>query len=283
MITKPKIGLVLEGGGMRGIYTVGALDIFSEYNYMPNYIVGVSAGACNGVSYASKQIGRGYRVIMNHIDDKRYVSWSNFIKTKSLFGMDFIFDEIPHQLDLFDYDTLLNSETEFVTGVTDVLTGKPTFFNKEEIAYNCTILRASSSIPIFSPIVEYKGGKYLDGGTSNPIPVDKAFEDGCDKVIVVLTQHRGYHKHPEKFRGIYKNAFKKYPEMIRVLDERHNVYNESLKQVYELEAQGNAIVIAPSVPITISRYEKSKVELEKIYQLGKLDAKLKIDEVLGFI
>lgn len=281
--TQPKIGLVLEGGGMRGIYTVGVLDIFDEHDFMPNYIIGVSAGACNGVSYAARQKGRGYRVIIDNVDNKQYVSWSNYIKTKSLFGMDYIFDEIPHKLDLFDYDTLLTSDTEFITGVTDVLSGKPAFFNKTDLNHNSTILRASSSIPVFSPIVEYKGGKYLDGGTSNPIPVEKAIEDGCDKVIVVLTQHRGYQKQPEKFRAIYKHMFKKYPEMIRVLDERHNVYNQALERVYELEKQGKAFIIQPSVPITISRYEKRKEELDKIHQLGKLDTKTKMNDILYFL
>lgn len=276
-----KIGLVLEGGGMRGLYTVGVLDLFNEYNYMPDYAIGVSAGACNGTSYISKQKGRGYRVIIDHIGSKKYVSVSNFLKTKSLFGMDYIFDEIPNKLDPFDFDTFLSNKTEFVVGVTDVLTGKPVFYDKDQMQKDTTALRASSSIPIFSPIVKYRGGKYLDGGTSNPIPLEKALDDGCDKLIIVLTQHRGYEKKPEKFRLIYKRKFKKYPEMIRLLDERYKIYNKLLNKVNYLEKQGKAIVIAPSSPISIGRFENKKEKLDEIYNLGKQDALKRINEILN--
>ena len=271
-MSQQKMGLVLEGGGMRGLYTVGVLDYFIENDITMDYVIGVSAGACHGISYVSKQHGRSYRINTDYIQDKRYISFSNFIKTKSLFGMDFIFDEIPHKLDLFDYETFHSVPTEFVTGVTDVLTGSPVYFGKEHFNQDSTILRASSSIPIFSPIVEYQGGKYLDGGTSDPIPVRKAVEDGCDHLIVVLTRHRGYLKEAEKFRPVYKKVFKDYPEMIRLLDNRHIIYNESLTYLKQLEAEGRATVIAPSEPITISRFEKNMEKLNGLYQLGKTDA-----------
>lgn len=282
-MSNQKVGLVLEGGGMRGLYSIGVLDHFIENELKVNYVIGVSAGACNGVSYVSNQPGRSYRINTNYLEDKRYVSFSNFIKTKSLFGMDFLFDEIPHKLDIFDYDSFLASSCEFVTGVTDVYTGKPAYFGKEDLNHDSTVLRASSSIPIFSPIVEYKGGKYLDGGTSDPIPVRKAIEDGCDKVIVVLTRDRNYVKPPEKFRSIYKRVFKKYPEMVRLLDERHEIYNDSLKYLSQLEKEGKAIVIAPSTPIGISRFEKNMEKLEAIYQMGIQDAKAAIQQIFHSI
>ncbi|AZV42640.1 patatin-like phospholipase family protein [Peribacillus asahii] len=280
---KEKIGLVLEGGGMRGLYTIGVLDSFIDQQIMTDYVIGVSAGACNGVSYVSQQHGRNYRVNTNYIEDKRYVSLSNFMKTKSLFGMDFLFDEIPHQLEIFDYDAFLASSCEFVTGVTDVITGKPVYFGKEHMNYDSTVLRASSSIPVFSPMVDYKGGKYLDGGTSDPIPVRKAIADGCDKVIVVLTRDRNYVKTPEKFRIIYKRLFKKYPEMIRLLDQRHEIYNETLHYVTKLEREGRALVIAPSSPITISRFEKNKEKLKKLYQLGIQDAQATMNLIVEMV
>lgn len=271
-MAKEKVGLVLEGGGMRGLYTTGVLDWFIDKRITTDYVIGVSAGACHGVSYVSQQRGRSYRVNTNYLGDKRYVSFSNYIKTKSLFGMDFIFDEIPHQLEPFDYDAFLASPSEYVTGVTDVATGQPVYFGKDALQYDSTVLRASSSIPVFSPIVEYEGGKYLDGGTSDPIPVRKALADGCDKVIIVLTRERGYVKTPEKFRFWYKRMFKHYPEMIRLLDRRHEIYNETLQYVAELEREGKAIVIAPSSPITISRFEKNLDKLEDIYRMGLKDA-----------
>ena len=185
-----KIGLVLEGGGMRGLFTAGVLDYLSDINAQPDYCIGVSAGACNGVSFVSGQRGRNKRINIEYAGDKRYVSLRNLFRQKSMFGMDFIFNDIPDKLDPFDYQAFAASPIAFVTGVSDVETGKPTYFSKEAIQHDSTVLRASSSIPVFSPIVSFRGGKYLDGGTTDPIPVRKAMTDGRDKVIVVLTRDR---------------------------------------------------------------------------------------------
>lgn len=274
-----KVGLVLEGGGMRGLYTSGVLDYFLDQKIFVDYVIGVSAGACNGVSYLSKQKGRNYRVNTNYISDKRYLSLSNFIKTKSLFGMDFIFDEIPHQLDLFDYETFLSSPSEYKLGVTDVLTGRPVYFDKTHLDHDSTILKASSSIPVFSPIIEYQNGLYLDGGTTDSIPVKQALKDGCDHVIIVLTRDRNYIKKPESFRFIYSKVLKAYPNLIQALDNRHLMYNETLKFIKELEQQGKATIIAPSAPLEISRFEKDVSKLKNIYELGYLDASKKFDQL----
>lgn len=274
-----KVGLVLEGGGMRGFYTMGALDYLMEQNIMFDYVIGVSAGACHGVSYVSNQPNRSYRVNTNYLADKRYISFTNFIKTKSIFGMDFIFDEIPHKLDLFDYDTFLNSKCEFKLAVTDVETGQPVYFDKTALDYNSTVLKASSAIPVFSPMVDYEGKKYLDGGTSDPIPVKKALEDGCDKVVVILTRDRNYQKTPERFRMIYKRIFKNYPKMIELLDNRHQNYNETLSYLSQLEKEGKALIIAPHEPIIISRFEKDQKNLEPIYTMGRMDLSKKIIQI----
>lgn len=274
-----KVGLVLEGGGMRGLYTSGVLDYFLDQQIFVDYVIGVSAGACNGVSYLSKQKGRNYRVNTNYISDKRYLSLSNFIKTKSLFGMDFIFDEIPHQLDLFDYETFLSSPSEYKLGVTDVLTGRPVYFDKTHLDHDSTILKASSSIPVFSPIIKYQNGLYLDGGTTDSIPVKQALKDGCDHVIIVLTRDRNYIKKPESFRFIYSKVLKAYPNLIQALDNRHLMYNETLKFIKELEQQGKATIIAPSSPLEISRFEKDVSKLKNIYELGYLDASKKFDQL----
>lgn len=274
-----KVGLVLEGGGMRGLYTSGVLDYFLDQQIFVDYVIGVSAGACNGVSYLSKQKGRNYRVNTNYISDKRYLSLSNFIKTKSLFGMNFIFDEIPHQLDLFDYETFLSSPSEYKLGVTDVLTGRPVYFDKTHLDHDSTILKASSSIPVFSPIIEYQNGLYLDGGTTDSIPVKQALKDGCDHVIIVLTRDRNYIKKPESFRFIYSKVLKAYPNLIQALDNRHLMYNETLKFIKELEQQGKATIIAPSSPLEISRFEKDVSKLKNIYELGYLDASKKFDQL----
>lgn len=278
-----KIGLVLEGGGMRGIYTAGVLEYLMEDNIDVNYCIGVSAGACNGVSYVSKQRGRNKVVDTKYIDDKRYISIGNFIKTKSLFGMDFIFDEIPNKLEPFDYNKFNASPCEFVVGVTDAISGKTVYFTKDYMKKDARVIRASSSIPVFSPIVEYKGGKYLDGGTSDPIPVRKALDDGCDKVIIVLTRHRQYRKSPEKMKRLYNRVLKEYPNMISILDNRHRIYNETLDYVKELENRGIAIVIAPSQELKISRFEKDKDKLLQVYDLGYNNCRDKKEEILKFL
>ena len=267
-----KIGLVLEGGGMRGLYTVGVLDFLMDQAFLADYVIGVSAGAGNGISYVSGQKGRSYRVDVNYLEDKRYISLHNYLKTGSVFGMDFIFDIVPKHLDPFDYRAFLASPCEFVAGVTDVRTGKPVYFGKQpDIGSECKILRASAAIPLFSPMVRFRGGLYLDGGTSDPIPVRRALEDGCDKVIVVLTRDRTYIKGPEKFRHLYHRKLREYPHMIETLDRRHEVYNGTRAYLKTLEQEGRALVIAPSEPLEISRFEKDRAALDRVREMGYRD------------
>ena len=262
-----KIGLVLEGGGMRGIYTVGVLDTLLNYNYLADYLIGVSAGASNGVSYISGQKDRAKRTIINYIGDKRYLSISNYIKTGSLFGMDFLFKEIPEKLEIFDHDAFFRCKCDYRVGVTNVETGKEEYYGKEALVKEDKniLLQASASIPMAAPIVNYKGKKYLDGGTADPIPIKKAFEDGCDKVIVVLTRDRNYKKKPTPAKPIYSFVFRKYPKMVELLKMRHQIYNDTLDFIKEMEKEGKAFVIAPDKPIEIERFEKDKNRLLKIY------------------
>ena len=262
-----KIGLVLEGGGMRGIYTVGVLDTLLNHNYLADYLIGVSAGASNGVSYISGQKDRAKRTIINYIGDKRYLSISNYIKTGSLFGMDFLFKEIPEKLEIFDHDAFFRCKCDYRVGVTNVETGKEEYYGKEALVKEDKniLLQASASIPMAAPIVNYKGKRYLDGGTADPIPIKKAFEDGCDKVIVVLTRDRNYKKKPTPAKPIYSFVFRKYPKMVELLKMRHQIYNDTLEFIKEMEREGKAFVIAPDKPIEIERFEKDKNRLLKIY------------------
>ncbi len=275
-----KIGLVLEGGGMRGIYTIGVLDCLMDEKFRADYVIGVSAGACNGSSYVSGQKGRAYRTNTEYIADSRYLGMKNYLTTKSLFGMDFLFDEIPNKLIPFDYDAFFNSPCEFVMGVTDVVTGRAKYFDKSHVEPKNILLRASSSIPVFAPIVEYQGGKYLDGGVADSIPVKKALEDGCDKVIVVLTREHGFIKTPEKFRSVYKRMYKEYPLMIEALDRRHEQYNESLAFIKQLEQEGKAVVIAPNAPLPVSRFEKNPEKMKAVWKIGYDDMKKSMRKVL---
>ena len=267
-----KRGLVLEGGGMRGVFSTGVLDCFLDHHISFDYCIGVSAGACHATSYLSRQRGRSFRVNTAYLEGGKYVSVRNFFKTGSAFNMDFIFDEVPHKLDLFDYDTFLSSPCVFYARVTDVETGKPAYFGRELMDHDGTVLRASSAIPVFSPIVEFQGRKYLDGGTSDPIPVEKALADGCDALVVVLTQDRGYEKSPEKFRAVYKWLYRKYPAMVDTLDNRHKVYNSTRRRVFSLEKEGKATVIAPEKPVDLSRFERDLSRLKALYNQGYAQA-----------
>lgn len=274
-----KTGLVLEGGGMRGVYTTGALDCFQDNGLTFDYVIGVSAGACHATSYLSGQRGRSFQINVEYSQDKRYISLGNYLKTKSVFGMDFIFHEIPDRLLPFDYEAMGKNPTEFVVGVTDVLTGRPFYFTNPKTDMVNTVVAASSAIPIFSPMVEIEGKQYLDGGTTDPIPVKKALEDGCDKVVVILTRPRGYQKQPEGFRKIYRRKFKKYPAMVEALDRRHEIYNDTLKFIETLEKEGHAIVLAQTSPIPIGRFEKDPAKLRALYELGMKDAANRLDEI----
>ena len=257
---------------MRGLYTCGVLDRLHEWRWYPDLCIGVSAGACNAASYLSDQLGRGRRVILDHITDPRYLGIGNYLKTGSMFGMDFIFNEIPEKLDPFDYEAFNRNPCTFLVGVTDVETGKPVYFDKAHMRDSTTVLRASSSIPVFSPIVTYEGKRYLDGGTSDPIPVRRALEEGCDRLVVVLTRPAGYRKKPESGRVLYRRIYRKYPGMIACLDHRHEVYNEDLDFVAELEKQGKAKVLRPPLSIKIDRFEKDPKVLDALYAAGYRDA-----------
>ena len=279
-----KTGLVLEGGGMRGLYTLGVLDALAEYNISFDYVIGVSAGACHGSSFVSRQQERAYRIFNDYLKDKRYISIQNFIKTKSMFGMDFVFHEIPDKLDPFDFTTFANSPTEFVTGVTDMVTGQPVYFGKQENSYDmCTVIAASSSIPMFSPPVEYRGNYYLDGGTSDPIPFRKALKDGCDRLVVVRTRDRAYRKKPESGSLLYRRAFRQYPAMIDCIDRRHTVYNHQVACVERLEQAGQAFVYAPEKPVKISRFENDLRKLDFLYRDGWKDVEHTLPQLKEFL
>lgn len=266
-----KVGLVLEGGGMRGIYTVGVLDAFRKHNFMPDYVIGVSAGASNAVSYISKQDGRALRTNVNYINDKRYLSLENYIKTGSLFGMDFLYNDIPNRLDPFNYESFFANPCEFKVGVTNAENGRAEFFEKDSLHDGSTVLKASSSIPLAAPPVEYRGKFYFDGGTSAPIPVSEALKDGCEKLIVVLTRARDFVKPPLKLFPLVAWKMRKYPAMVELLKKHHEVYRENQEEIRRLEAEGKAFVIAPSAPLKIDRFEKSKERLMTAYHQGFAD------------
>lgn len=277
------VGLVLEGGGMRGVYTSGVLEFFLEQGLHFNYVIGVSAGACNAASYISRQKGRNKAVTIDMVNDRRYLSVRNLIKSGSLFGWDFIFNEVPNQLVPFDYDTFYNSPAEFIAGVTNCSTGKAVYYSKHQIERNFDVLRASSSLPLVSPTVTIDGQDLLDGGLADPIPVRKSIADGNQKNVVVLTQNKGYIKKPDSLMRLYKAKYKKYPALLQTMMSRHLLYNETLNYIEQLENEGRCLVIRPQNPLHVGRLEKDSAKLTDLYQEGYEDAKLLSGQLYSFL
>ncbi|MDR4886895.1 patatin family protein [Fredinandcohnia sp. QZ13] len=267
------VGLVLEGGGMRGVYTAGILEYFMEQDLYFPYVVGVSAGACMAASYLSRQMGRNRTVNIDYVNHPNYLSFRNFVKHKQLFGMDFIFDEIPNKHVPYDYDTFYQSKEEFVVGTTDCETGEPMYFKKEEYGHDMLkVIRASSSLPFVAPIIEFKGRKLLDGGITDPIPLIKAQQDGNSKNVVILTRNRGYMKKKSNMTWVVKRAFKQYPNLVKAMETRYKRYNDTLAYLDQEEKAGRIFVISPTEPLEVGRVEKNPVKLTNLYELGLKDA-----------
>lgn len=275
-----KTGLVLEGGGMRGIYTSGVLDALMDAEIRFDYCIGVSAGAGHAVSYLSNQRGRDFRINTKYIKDKRYIGLDPILHEKSVFGLDFIYDTIPKELDPFDYDAFFRDTTEFYAVTTDAETGEAAYFGKETLSRDdFSPLKASASLPMFSPPIEIGGRKYFDGGAADSIPVQRALDDGCDRLLIVRTRPRDFQKGPEKLRHLYTRVLREYPKMIETLDTRHIRYNASLALCAELEKAGRAVVIAPEYPLVVDKFSTDTDKLEHCYYEGFRDTNHVLDKI----
>ncbi len=278
------ISLILEGGGTRGAYTAGVLDVFAENNIFFPDTYGVSAGACNALSYISKQKKRNYRIFTEYASDKRYMSVSSLLKTGSIFGFDFIFGELANELLPFDYGEFFKSSMNIFAGTTDCETGKPVFFSKEDMKDDFTAVMASSSLPLVSHIVSFRGKHLLDGGVTAPIPIDYAIDNGSRKNVVVLTREKDYYKtKSDAPKFVLQRKYKNYPALVKAMMERAEVYNTEKKRCYSEQEKGNAFVIEPSQPVTVGRYCTKPDKLEQLYQLGVEDAKNKLIDLRRFI
>lgn len=277
-----QVGLVLEGGGMRGVYTGGVLECFLEHGIHVPYVVGVSAGACNAASYVSKQRGRNKTVTIDYVTHPRYVGVRNLFLEGSIFGWNLIFDEIPNKLVPFDYDVFYQSPEKLWVGMTDAVTGEPFYVEKEETAIKGNILQmiqASSSLPFVSKPVLAEGRVLFDGGISDPIPLAKSMADGNTRHIVISTKPEGYRKTPSKNSWLARRVYGRYPGLIEAMNRRYQVYNETLEQVEELERQGDVILIRPTASIEVGRMTKDQAKLTELYELGYRDAETQLARV----
>ena len=278
-----KVGLVLEGGAMRGLYTAGVLDVFLDNKDIKiDTIIGVSAGALFGVNYKSRQKGRTLRYNLKYANDERYMGFKSLVKTGDIVNKEFCYDELPNKLDIFDNETYKKSPEEFYAVVTNLDTGKPEYIKIEDAQKDIEYLRASGSMPYVSKIVQIDGKKYLDGGTSDSIPVDEMMKMGVDKVIVVLTRPLEYRK-KKSSKKISKWYYKRYPNYIDTLNNRYKMYNSEVEKVIFLEKDKKIFVIRPSRLVDIKRIERDTLKLKEMYDLGVEDAKNSLKDLKNYL
>ena len=259
--------LILEGGTLRPIFSAGVMDALLDNNITFPYCIGVSAGITNGVSYISKQKGRNLEVVTKYRNDNRYLSYRNFLRCKSIFGLDFVFDEIPNNLIPFDMDTYRKYPGKVLVGVTNAHTGKTEYLNGKDLDDKATMLRATCAIPLLFPVIKINGKEYYDGGLCDPIPIKKAIADGNTKNLIVLTQPKGYKKELSKKNILVAKLLnKKYPNLKTPLLNRHNHYNETVKFCEQLENEGKVLILRPEY--NLDSFEKDINKLKSSYDHG---------------
>ena len=260
--------LVLEGGGLRGVFTCGVLDYFMDNGIRFPFTVGVSAGACNGLSYMSGQRGRAKASNIDLMEKYHYVGPRYLLTQKCIMDFKLLFEDFPEKIIPYDYDRYFNNPDRFVMVTTNCLTGKAEYLEeKSSSARVMDIVRASSSLPFVSPITYVDGVPMLDGGIVDSIPVEYAMSQGYEKLVVVLTRNKGYRK-PDSRMPLAKVAYRKYPNLQNALRNRNAVYNKTMDLIEKLEDEGKITVIRPTRPIEVSRMEKDTAKLAALYQEG---------------
>lgn len=277
------IGLILEGGGMRGAFTAGVLDAWLDAGLHFRDIYGVSAGACQACSYACRQRGRGLRIWLNYMRDPRFCSVRSLLTTGDLFGAEFSYSTIPLELDPVDNDAFHRYGANVIAVVTDVKTGRPAYFPIEDMHSDLELVRASASMPLVSNIVEWKGGRYLDGGVADSIPIRKSIADGHGKNVLVLTQARDYRKRPNRAMPLMKLKYRKYPGLVDTAGRRHAEYNDTLDFIRRESDAHRAFVLQPDVAPEVGRVEKDPDRLKRLYDVGVAIARREHARLLDFI
>lgn len=265
-------GLVLEGGGMKGVYTSGVLDFFMDKGISFSSCYGVSAGACSLASFLSGQRERAYRVTVDYLEDKNYCSVYSLLKTGDMFGVQMCYYDIPEKLYPYDYETYNKYEGSFYSVVTNIETGKPEYIPIKDMKKDIEAIRASASLPLVSRNVEINGKLYLDGGISDAIPIRRSIEDGNQKNIVVLTKEVGYRRKPASMTSLMKLHYRKYPKVYELMKNRHIAYNETLDYLEQQVKENYAFVIRPKLPSGVGRIEKDEEKLRVLYEQGYQDA-----------
>lgn len=278
------VGVVLEGGGFRGMYTAGVLDVWMEHGITATHTVGVSAGATFGCNFKSLQVGRTLRYNKKYCADSRYASLRNLIFTGDLFSKDFAYTELPWKLDVFDTETFQAHPMRFTVVATDINTGEAVYHDlerggKEDIEW----IRASASIPALSRPVHLEGRELLDGGTADSIPFRWMLSQGYDRCVVVRTQDAAYRKEPNELMPFLRFWLHKYPKLVELLANRHERYNAQLDELDELERAGKVFVVRPSEPVRLPTMCRDPEQLQAVYNIGRRDGEATLEALARYL
>lgn len=281
---KMKTGLVLEGGGMRCLFTAGILDVMMENDIKVDGLVGVSAGALFGCNYVSRQAGRALRYNIRFRKDPRYMGWRALLKTGNIVAPRFSYHTLPYELDVFDFETFNNSNVEFHLVATDAMKGTPVYkIIKEMNELGMEWMRASASMPIVSQAVEIDEMKLLDGGITDSIPLKYFQEQGYERNLIILTQPKGYYKKKTKLMPLFHLFERNHPEIIKRMACRHQMYNDELTFIATEEKKGNTMILCPDRPLNIGRTEQKEKKMRQVYELGRTCALQNIDKMRDFL
>ena len=279
-----KTGIVLEGGALRAIFSSGVCDGLLEGNIMPDYLIGVSAGIAYGVSYLSRQPRRNLEVVTTYASDHRYMGMNNLAdkNNRSYFGLKFAYDTIPNELIPFDYDAFAAYPGQVEAVVTNLNTGKADYMEVPRLDRNSQLLQATCAMPLMFPIYHLNGQPYLDGGIADSIPWRRAMDQGCDRVMVVMTHPRDYVRKQERLMPLIRKTYREYPNFVAAMEDRAQRYNEDREQIFDLERQGKLLVIAPDSTMGVSRTERNPEKLRLLWAKGYQAAMDRMEEIRAF-
>ncbi len=277
-------GLVLEGGGMKGIYTAGVLDFFLDKEIEFSNCYGVSAGACCLCSYLSKQRKRAYHVNVDYLGQKAYCSVESLLKTGDLFGVDMCYGLIPDYLNPYDYEAFDQYQGKAYAVVTNIKTGEPEYMQLQDMHKDIIAVRASSSMPLVSRNVKIGEALYLDGGISDSIPIRRSMKDGNRKNVIVMTKEDGYVRLPAGAElALVKVRYMRYPKIYELMRERHIAYNATVQYIEQMQKRGEVFVIRPKHKSDVGRVEKDKAKLDALYEEGYRDAEESYLDLLEYL
>ena len=280
-----KTGMVLEGGAVRTIYSTGVCDALLTRSLMTDYVIGVSAGIAYGVSYVSRQPRRNLDIMVNYINDKRYMGLGNLLRrdNRAYFGLEFVYSTIPNQLVPFDYDTFAAYPGEVEAVVTNLDTGAAEYFPLDRRDDKFKLLQATCALPFLFPVFHIQGRPCMDGGAADAIPYERAFAKGCDRVIVVLTREREYVRRPEKLQPLIDLAYRKYPKFCDTMRRRADAYNEARQKLFRREREGRALVFTPTSTEGFHRTERDVDKIKALWKDGWDQGLARLDEAEAFL